>query len=151
MVRRYYSLPSLSALAAFEAAARHLSLTKAAEELNVTTGAVSRSVRALEDELGHPLFVRRHRAVELTREGETLAAALHESFEMTSGYFWPMLLCVLGVALPLWILDGWLQQSRPDDDLTGLALSSLNGFLQLFSTVLVFRLFMLRSALPARD
>jgi LysR family glycine cleavage system transcriptional activator len=81
MVRRYYNLPSLSALAAFEAAARHLSLTKAAEELNVTTGAVSRSVRTLEDELGHPLFVRRHRAVELTREGETLAAALHESFE----------------------------------------------------------------------
>ena len=87
MVRRYYSLPSLSALAAFEAAARHLSLTKAAEELNVTTGAVSRSVRALEDELGSPLFLRRHRAVELTREGETLAQALRESFErMSSSY-----------------------------------------------------------------
>jgi len=81
MVRRYYSLPSLSALAAFEAAARHLSLTKAAEELNVTPGAVSRSVRALEEELGNPLFLRRHRAVELTREGETLSAALRESFE----------------------------------------------------------------------
>lgn len=81
MVRRYYNLPSLSALAAFEAAARHLSLTKAADELNVTPGAVSRSVRALEEELGNPLFLRRHRAVELTREGETLAAALRESFE----------------------------------------------------------------------
>ena len=87
MVRRYYSLPSLSALAAFEAAARHLSLTKAAEELNVTTGAVSRSVRALEDELGNPLFLRRHRAVELTREGETLAAALRESFERMAATF----------------------------------------------------------------
>lgn len=87
MVRRYYSLPSLSALAAFEAAARHLSLTKAAEELNVTTGAVSRSVRTLEDELGSPLFVRRHRAVELTREGETLATALRESFEKIAATF----------------------------------------------------------------
>ncbi len=87
----------------------------------------------------------------LVLRGLSPLKALHESFEMTSGYFWPMLLCVLGVALPLWMLDGWLQQSRPDDDLRGLALSSLNGFLQLFSTVVVFRLFMLRSALPARE
>jgi LysR family glycine cleavage system transcriptional activator len=85
MVRRYYSLPSLSTLAAFEAAARHLSLTKAAEELNVTTGAVSRAVRALEQEIGSPLFVRRHRAVELTRAGETLSAGLRESFERMAG------------------------------------------------------------------
>lgn len=87
MVRRYYSLPSLNALAAFEAAARHLSLTKAAEELNVTPGAISRQVRALEEELGGPLFLRRHRAVELTRQGETLAAALRESFERISSTF----------------------------------------------------------------
>jgi len=87
MVRRYYSLPSLSALAAFEAAARHLSLTKAAEELNVTPGAVSRQVRMLEEELGGPLFLRRHRAVELTRQGETLAAALREGFERMSVTF----------------------------------------------------------------
>ncbi len=87
MARRFYSLPSLSALAAFEAAARHLSLTKAAEELNVTTGAVSRSVRTLEEEVGSPLFVRRHRAVELTREGETLAAGLRESFERMATAF----------------------------------------------------------------
>nr|WP_298148038.1 YciC family protein [uncultured Pseudomonas sp.] len=78
--------------------------------------------------------------------------ALHESFEMTSGYFWPMLLCVLGVALPLWLLDGWLQEHQGEsaDMLLDLALNSLNGFLQLFSTVVVFRLFMLRSALPER-
>jgi hypothetical protein len=76
--------------------------------------------------------------------------ALHESFEMTSGYFWPMLLCVLGVAPPLWGLDGWLQQNQYESELAGIALSSLNGFLQLFSSVVVFRLFMLRSALPAR-
>lgn len=87
LVRRYYSLPSLNALAAFEAAARHLSLTKAADELNVTPGAVSRQVRMLEDELGSALFVRRHRAVELTREGETLATALREGFDRISSSF----------------------------------------------------------------
>jgi len=87
MVRRYYSLPSLNALAAFEAAARHLSLTKAAEELNVTTGAISKQVRMLEEELGGPLFVRRHRALELTREGETMASALREGFDRISATF----------------------------------------------------------------
>jgi DNA-binding transcriptional LysR family regulator len=87
MVRRYYSLPSLNALAAFEAAARHLSLTKAAEELNVTAGAVSKQIKLLEEELGAPLFVRRHRSVELTREGETMAAALREGFERMSSTF----------------------------------------------------------------
>jgi DNA-binding transcriptional LysR family regulator len=81
MVRRHYSLPSLIALAAFESAARHLSLTKAAGELNVTAGAISKQVRALEEDLGSPLFVRRHRALELTREGERLAGALSDGFD----------------------------------------------------------------------
>jgi LysR family transcriptional regulator, glycine cleavage system transcriptional activator len=87
MVRRFYSLPSLIALAGFEAAARHLSLTRAADELNVTPGAISKQVRALEEELGIPLFLRRHRALELTREGETMAAALREGFERMSSTF----------------------------------------------------------------
>jgi len=84
MVRRHYSLPSLNALAAFEAAARHLSLTRAAGELNVTPGAVSKQVKALEEEIGRPLFVRLHRALELTPEGETVARSLRESFERVS-------------------------------------------------------------------
>lgn len=87
MVRRYYSLPSLNALAAFEAAARHLSLTKAAEELNVTAGAVSKQIRMLEEEIGNPLFLRRHRALDLTREGETMAAALRDGFDRISSAF----------------------------------------------------------------
>ena len=87
MVRRYYGLPSLNALAAFESAARHLGLTKAAEELNVTPGAISKHVRLLEDELGASLFVRRHRALELTREGETMAVALRDGFERISATF----------------------------------------------------------------
>lgn len=84
MVRRHYSLPSLNALAAFEAAARHLSLTRAAIELNVTPGAVSKQVKTLEDELGQPLFVRLHRALQLTSAGETVYRALRETFERMS-------------------------------------------------------------------
>lgn len=87
MARRFYSLPSLVALAAFESAARHLSLTKAAEELNVTPGAISKQVRTLEEELGTPLFTRRHRALDLTRAGETLAETLHEGFERIASTF----------------------------------------------------------------
>ena len=64
-----------------------LSLTKAAEELNVTPGAVSKQVRALEDELGSPLFLRRHRALELTRAGETIAGSLREGFERVASTF----------------------------------------------------------------
>lgn len=84
MVRRHYSLPSLNALAAFEAAARHGSLTRAAEELNVTPGAVSKQVKTLEEEIGRPLFLRLHRALELTPEGQAVAQSLREAFERVS-------------------------------------------------------------------
>lgn len=85
MVRRHYDLPSLNALAAFEAAARHLSLTRAAAELNVTPGAVSKQVKALEDEIGRPLFLRLHRALELTPEGREVYHSLKDAFERVSG------------------------------------------------------------------
>jgi LysR family transcriptional regulator, glycine cleavage system transcriptional activator len=81
MVRRHYSLPSLNALAAFEAAARHLSLTRAAQELNVTPGAVSKQVKMLEDEIGRPLFLRLHRSLALTPEGDAVARSLGDAFE----------------------------------------------------------------------
>lgn len=85
MPRRHYDLPSLNALAAFEAAARHLSLTRAAEELGVTPGAVSKQVKALEDEVGRPLFLRLHRALDLTPEGHALFHSLKEAFERVAG------------------------------------------------------------------
>lgn len=66
-------LPSLNALRAFEAAARHGSMTRAAEELHVTHGAVSRQVRELEAFLGRELFRRRPRGLELTPQGRQLA------------------------------------------------------------------------------
>lgn len=84
MVRRHYDLPSLNALAAFEAAARHLSLTRAATELNVTPGAISKQVKQLEEEIGRPLFLRLHRALELTPEGNAVFQSLKDAFERVS-------------------------------------------------------------------
>src|SRR3954464_5287615 len=69
------SLPSLDFLRGFEAAGRRLSFTLAAEELFLTQSALSRQVKALEDALGRPLFVRSHRALSLTPTG----MALHRS------------------------------------------------------------------------
>lgn len=74
-------LPPLTALRAFEVAARHLSFTRAAEELHVTQAAVSHQVKGLEDFLGQPLFMRLTRALELTPAGEGYAPVLREAFE----------------------------------------------------------------------
>ena len=62
-------LPPLEPLIAFEAAARHLSFTRAAEELHLSQAAVSQQIRSLEDSLEVKLFTRSHRAVQLTNEG----------------------------------------------------------------------------------
>ena len=74
-------LPPLNALRAFEAAARHLSFTKAAAELNVTPGAISHQVKALEETIGQPLFIRRTRALLLTEAGQRALPALREGFD----------------------------------------------------------------------
>lgn len=84
MVRRYYNLPSLTALAVFEASARHMNFNQAGMELNVTRGAVSRQIKALEDELGVALFDREAKGVHLTVEGETLYAVLARAFSEAS-------------------------------------------------------------------
>ncbi|HKY90508.1 MAG TPA: LysR family transcriptional regulator, partial [Nevskiaceae bacterium] len=65
-------VPPLDLLRGFEAAARHLSFTRAATELFLTQSAVSRQVQALEEHLGVPLFQRRHRALLLTDAGQIL-------------------------------------------------------------------------------
>ena len=69
-------LPPLERLAVFDAAARHLSFTKAAAERFLTQSAISRQIAALEEDLGAPLFRRRHRALDLTDDGRRLAAAV---------------------------------------------------------------------------
>src|SRR2546428_4867855 len=74
-------LPPLNALPSFEAAARHLSFSRAADELHVTHGAVSRAVRNLEDHLGAQLMIRASRSVRLTPIGASFAAALRDVLE----------------------------------------------------------------------
>src|SRR5262249_37551974 len=72
--------PPLNALRAFEAAARHLSLTKAAQELHVTAGALSHQIRGLEEMLGVKLFERRVRSIALTPAGKLLYPGLQTGF-----------------------------------------------------------------------
>ncbi|HSV24567.1 MAG TPA: LysR family transcriptional regulator, partial [Xanthobacteraceae bacterium] len=72
-------LPSLDTLRVFSVAARHMSFTKAAGELHLTQSAVSHRVRALEEELGVPLFHRLPRRLELTRAGQALAQRVDQA------------------------------------------------------------------------
>ena len=81
------SLPPLNALRAFEAAARHLSFSRAAEELGVTQGAISKHIIALEDFVGAQVFVRAPTGLSLTQEGYTLTEALRPAFAMMSDAF----------------------------------------------------------------
>lgn len=75
-----HSLLPLNALRAFEAAARHSSFAKAADELNVTPGALSHQIRGLEEQIGVKLFERKVRAVALTEEGRALLPGLQTGF-----------------------------------------------------------------------
>lgn len=78
MTRR---LPPLNGLRVFEAAARHMSFTRAAEELNVTQAAVSHQIKALEEQVGLPLFRRLNRALILTEEGQALLPAVRAALD----------------------------------------------------------------------
>jgi DNA-binding transcriptional LysR family regulator len=77
----YRRLPSLLALRSFEAAARHRSVSRAAAELHVTPGAVSRQLRALEEELRQSLFLRTPTGLVPTSAGETLFAAARDALD----------------------------------------------------------------------
>ncbi|MGE5470868.1 MAG: transcriptional regulator GcvA [Bacteroidota bacterium] len=76
-----YRLPPLPALRAFEAASRHLSFKKAAEELHVTPAAISQQIKGLEDYLGILLFRRLTRALEITPQGQAMLPKIREGFE----------------------------------------------------------------------
>lgn len=73
-------LPPLTALRAFEAAARHLSFARAADELGVTPAALSFQIKSLEEHLGRPVFRRLNRAVELTDVGLALQPGVQDGF-----------------------------------------------------------------------
>ena len=74
-------MPPLNSLRVFEAAARHLSFTKAADELHVTPGAVSQQIKALEDFLQTPVFRREKRSLLLTDEAQASLPILREGFD----------------------------------------------------------------------
>src|SRR4051812_8588204 len=73
-------LPSLNGLRAFEAAARHMSFTQAASELNVTQTAISHQIKRLEEELGVRLFIRQNRALSLTPEAKEYLPGIRAAF-----------------------------------------------------------------------
>ena len=81
---RTQRMPPLNALRSFESAARHESFLKAAAELHVTPGAVSRLVKSLESHLGVELFIRSHRGVTITPEGKAFAQDIVEAFHKIS-------------------------------------------------------------------
>jgi LysR family transcriptional regulator, glycine cleavage system transcriptional activator len=79
-----HRLPPLNGLRSFEAAARHLSFTRAADELGVTPGAVSQQVKSLEGALGIALFRRLARSLILTGQGEAYLPAIRSAFNIIS-------------------------------------------------------------------
>jgi LysR family transcriptional regulator, glycine cleavage system transcriptional activator len=82
MTKRRQPRLSLDLLRGFRVAARHLSFTRAAQELHVTQSAISREVKTLEEQIGKPLFRRVHRALQLTRAGEELYRATDEALAL---------------------------------------------------------------------
>lgn len=107
-----HRLPPLHPLPYFESAARHLSFTKAATELHVTHGAVSRQVKSLEDYLGFKLFRRLNRALRLTDEGQAYARAvrtlLDSLAEETRRLVTPKQASRLTVSTTYSFTSGWL-------------------------------------------
>lgn len=81
-MKMFDRLPPLNSLRAFDAAQRHMSFQKAANELNVTPAALSYQIRQLEDHLGVKLFERLNRAVALTDEGLAIAPGIEDSFAL---------------------------------------------------------------------
>ena len=125
MARR---LPPLNALRAFEAAARHLSFTRAAAELHVTQAAISHQVKALEDYLGRQLFRRLNRALLLTDDAQAYLPSVSRAFtllnEATSNLLskhtpGPLTVSALPSFAARWLVPrlGRFRQIRPDIDL----------------------------------
>ncbi len=130
-------LPPLNSLVAFEAAARHLSFTRAADELSVTQGAVSRSIRHLEDYLGRALFIRDKRSLTLTPTGAEYYDSIHQSLQLISSATGDILqwqgdqqvtVVTSNAMASFWLLPRFseFQEQHPDIDLRILAVDSIN-------------------------
>jgi len=107
-------LPPLNSLRAFEAAARHLSFNRAAEELNVTPSAVSHQIRQLEEYLGKRLFDRPTRRVELTPEGRAYLQPVQSALDLiraaTKRVRTDPQTSILTVSVAPSVASGWLVQ-----------------------------------------
>ena len=131
-------LPSLNGLRAFEAAARHLSFTLAASELNVTQTAISHQIRRLEDELGVKLFIRQNRALTLTPEAKDYLPGIRAAFNdlrlatdrLLSKDDRVLTLSTLASLAAKWLLPrlASFQQTHPDIDVRITTSTSLVDF-----------------------
>lgn len=133
-------LPPLNALRAFEAAARHLSFTRAAEELFVTQAAVSHQIKGLEEFLGMKLFLRKNRTLLLTEEGQSYFLEIKDIFvslqEATTRLLAMGAKGSITIALPPSFAVQWLvpklsdfAEMEPDIDVRIKAVDSEDGFL----------------------
>lgn len=133
-------LPPLNALKSFEAAARHLSFTKAAEELYVTQAAVSHQVKALEDYLAMPLFLRRNRSLLLTEAGQNyyldIKSILEQLTQATNKLMLSTERGTLAVSVPpsfaiLWMVPrlSEFHENHPDIDVRIKAVDEITGSL----------------------
>ena len=133
-------LPPLNSLKAFEAAARHLSFTRAADELFVTQAAVSHQIKALEEFLSMKLFLRKNRSLLLTEEGQSYYLDLKDIFqslqESTERLLAKGAKGAITVALPPSFAIQWLvprishfSQMNPDIDVRIKAVDFDEGFL----------------------
>lgn len=132
-------LPPLNALRAFEAAARHLSVKLAAQELCVTPGAVSQMIRTLETHLGVPLFERINRGIRLTTSGRSylppISNALRQIAHATARVSVPADTGILTVSATPFFASAWLvprlqsfRDSHPEIDLQIVASTALADF-----------------------
>jgi LysR family glycine cleavage system transcriptional activator len=132
-------LPPLNALRCFDAAARHLSFTRAAEELNVTHSAVSHQIKALEEWLGVLLFRRVNRGLMLTEAGQAYLKPVRDAFERlgeatrrlrSKGRSGPLIVSVIPSFAAKWLMPRLrrFRERHPDIDVRISAASHLVDF-----------------------
>ena len=130
-------LPPLRALRAFEAVGRHRSISRAAAELNVTPGAVSRQIQSLEAWLDTPLLVRGHRSVDLTDTGRRYMRDVGKAWAMIADATRPLLkaaqkrplrICSYPTFTQRWLIARWKEFSREHPDIAFEFSTSLTPF-----------------------
>lgn len=142
-------LPPLNALKSFEAAARHLSFTKAAEELFVTQAAVSHQVKALEEYLSVPLFLRKNRTLLLTEAGQSYYQEIRQMFDHLTAVTGRMMLASeqgeLTVCVPpgfaiIWLVPrlSRLRELHPELDVRIKAVDEITGSLTDYVDVAIY-------------